>query len=40
LKPGETVSYEAGGASNYFDANTFVIVTTNAGAEALIIYTY
>jgi hypothetical protein len=40
LKPGETVSYEAGGASNYFDANTFVIVTTTVGAEALIIYTY
>ncbi len=40
LKPGETVSYEAGGSSNYFDAYTFEIRTTTAGAEALIIYTY
>jgi len=40
LKPGETISYEAGGSNNYFNENTFEIDTTNVGAEALIIYVY
>lgn len=40
LKPGETVTYEAGGLNNYFRAGSFEIDTTNVGAEALIIYTY
>jgi hypothetical protein len=40
LKPGETISYDASGLNNYFDASTFQYNTTTAGAELLIIYTY
>jgi hypothetical protein len=40
LKPGETISYDASGLNNYFDASMFQYNTTTAGAELLIIYTY
>lgn len=36
LKPGETISFEAGAPSNYFAANAFVVNTSTAGAELLV----
>lgn len=40
LKPGETVSYNAGDINNYFAVGTFAFDTTLANSELLVIYTY
>lgn len=40
LKPGETISFDAGDINNFFAANNFYYNATTAGAELLIIYTY
>lgn len=40
LKPGETISFDAGDINNYFPANNFRYDATTAGAELLIIYVY
>lgn len=40
LKPGETISFDAGDINNYFEANTFAYDSTVVGAELLIIYVY
>jgi hypothetical protein len=40
LKPGETISFDAGDINNFFAANNFYYNATTAGAELLIIYVY
>jgi hypothetical protein len=40
LKPGETMSFDAGDINNYFEDNQFHIDTTIVNAEVLVIYTY
>jgi hypothetical protein len=40
LKPGETISFDAGDINNFFAANNFFYNATTAGAELLIAYTY
>jgi len=40
LKPGETMSFDAGDVNNYFKINTFHIDTTTPNSEVLVIYTY
>jgi hypothetical protein len=40
LKPGETISFNAGDINNYFKADLFKVDTTALNAEVLIIYTY
>lgn len=40
LKPGETISFDAGDINNYFEADRFHVDTTALNAEVLIVYTY
>jgi hypothetical protein len=40
VKPGETVSFNAGDINNYFASNMFYYETTALNAELLIVYTY
>jgi hypothetical protein len=40
LKPGETISFDAGDTNNYYEADIFHVDTTALNAEVLMIYTY
>jgi hypothetical protein len=40
LKPGETISFNAGDINNYFKAGLFEVNTTALNSEVLIVYTY
>jgi hypothetical protein len=40
LKPGETISFNAGDINNYFEADRFIVNATALNAEILIVYTY
>jgi hypothetical protein len=40
VKPGETISFDAGDINNFFAASNFYYNATTAGAELLIAYTY
>lgn len=40
VKPGETITFDAGDVNNYFPASNFFYNATTAGAELLIAYTY
>jgi hypothetical protein len=40
LKPGETISFNAGDINNYFKSDLFEVNTTALNSEVLIVYTY